>query len=153
MQRWLVNVSEKEDFVRFKPANLELVRPGPDKPRYWPAGVHIRELVFDIGSHPPVAKLARRGAGSDRRSQRKRSGGREASHRRRARIASPFLRSADRPSAGSSSWPPSSASTAARRTKARTGTKRRSISRRFRRVSAMTTGGRTSARRRTTDAS
>lgn len=65
MQRWLVNVDEKEDFVRFKPANLELVRPGPDKPRYWPAGVHIRELVFDIGSHPPVAKLARRETGDE----------------------------------------------------------------------------------------
>lgn len=65
MQRWLVNVDEKEDFVRVKPANLELVRPGPDKPRYWPAGVHIRELVFDIGSHPPVAKLARRETGDE----------------------------------------------------------------------------------------
>ena len=64
-QRWLVNVDEKEDFVRIKPANLELVRPGPDKPRYWPAGVHIRELVFDIGSHPPVAKLARRETGDE----------------------------------------------------------------------------------------
>jgi hypothetical protein len=64
-QRWLVNVDEKEDFVRVKPANLELVRPGPDKPRYWPAGVHIRELVFDIGSHPPVAKLARRETGDE----------------------------------------------------------------------------------------
>lgn len=60
-----MNVDEKEDFVRFKPANLELVRPGPDKPRYWPAGVHIRELVFDIGSHPPVAKLARRETGDE----------------------------------------------------------------------------------------
>jgi hypothetical protein len=66
-QRWLVNVDEKEDFVpvSVKPANLELVRPGPDKPRYWPAGVHIRELVFDIGSHPPVAKLARRETGGE----------------------------------------------------------------------------------------
>ena len=66
-QRWLVNVDEKEDFVpvSVKPANLELVRPGPDKPRYWPAGVHIRELVFDIGSHPPVAKLARRETGDE----------------------------------------------------------------------------------------
>ena len=97
MQRWLVNVDEKEDFVRFKPANLELVRPGPDKPRYWPAGVHIRELVFDIGSHPRREARAPRNR-RRRRSQRKRSGGREASHRRRARIASPFLRSADRPS-------------------------------------------------------
>ena len=66
-QRWLVNVDEKEDFVpvSVKPANLELVRPSPDKPRYWPAGVHIRELVFDIGSHPPVAKLARRETGDE----------------------------------------------------------------------------------------
>jgi hypothetical protein len=66
-QRWLVNVDEKEDFVpvSVKPANLELVRPGPDKPRYWPAGVHIRELVFDIGSHPLVAKLARRETGDE----------------------------------------------------------------------------------------
>ena len=66
-QRWLVNVDEKEDFVpvSVKPANLELVRPGPYKPRYWPAGVHIRELVFHIGSHPPVAKLARHETGDE----------------------------------------------------------------------------------------
>ena len=59
-QRWAVNVDERKDLVRVKPGNLELVRPGPDEPRYWPAGVHISELVFDIDTDSPVAKLARR---------------------------------------------------------------------------------------------
>ena len=60
VQRWVVNVDERKDLVRVKPGKLELMRPGPDEPRYWPVGVHISELVFDIGSDAPVAMLVGR---------------------------------------------------------------------------------------------
>lgn len=43
-QHWGVNINGREDTNRIKPDNLQLVRPGPDEPRYWPAGVHISEL-------------------------------------------------------------------------------------------------------------
>mgnify|MGYP006132676049 FL=1 len=57
---WAVDESDTEKLARIKPDNLELVRPGPDEPRYWPVGVHISELVFDIGSDAPVAMLVGR---------------------------------------------------------------------------------------------
>ena len=53
VQRWVVNVDERKDLVRVKPGKLELMRPGPDEPRYWPAGVHISELRFDLSCDPP----------------------------------------------------------------------------------------------------
>ena len=53
------------DLVNVRPANLDLVRPSPAAPLYWPAGVHISELVFDIGVDPPVARLARRDVGGE----------------------------------------------------------------------------------------
>ena len=52
-QRWVVNVAERKDLVRVKPGKLELMRPGPDEPRNWPAGVHISELRFDLSCDPP----------------------------------------------------------------------------------------------------
>lgn len=64
-KRWAVSVDGKEDPVNVRPANLDLVRPSPDQPLYWPAGVHIKELVFDLGSDPPVARLARREVGGE----------------------------------------------------------------------------------------